>query len=325
MIISRIDGGLGNQMFQYAYGLCLAKKHSTQLLLDIGSYADLPQHGFLLDHFRVTAAVLQEPELKFVPRRYRPHQRSRTPETGRDVGGKTTTGAKIFSRWQQSSLASLFDSSLRRHKESTFGFAASHLEVPDNRYLVGYWQSEKFFPGMRSHLLEEFRLHKPLSDVSQGVAKMIEQTQSIALHIRRGDYVTSQSAAQIYESLSVEYYQHCVDQYLAKHRGAEVFVFSNDIAWCKDQLVCRAPMHWVDHNTAETAHEDMILMSKAAACVIANSTFSWWAAWLNQRPDKQVFAPGCWFRPGHLSGQHIVPERWTQVQDPSHHPILEAA
>jgi len=296
MIITRIDGGLGNQLFQWAYGLYLAERHGTELLMDVSSYASGPQHGYLLNHYGVNAQTAGPEVLHRVPRRYRPD-----------------------ARWQLRDLVpagALPGSNLRRHKESPFGFHPRHLAVGDHSYLVGYWQSEQFFPGLRPKLLIELQLNKPLSDRSRRVAEGMLGTQSVAVHVRRGDYVNNSAAAQIYCHLKLDYYRRAVEQWAQRRTGVKVFVFSNDIPWCQQNLQLPWPIQYVGHNTAATAHEDLELLRQANCCVIANSTFSWWGAWLNERPDKVVYAPPQWFQPQTYDGSAILPREWQIVSEP---------
>ena len=288
MIISRIDGGLGNQMFQYAYGFYLAQRAETEFYLDISSYEKQPQHGYLLDHFRIDAEVLPAKLVAKIPRKYR------------------SSVAKVT--WLQDRFGLR---SLRRHKERDFGFRSSHLQAGDNRYLVGYWQSEQFFPRMRDELLKQFALRRNLTAQSQEIGGRMAESNSVALHVRRGDYVTSQSAAAIYEHLSVDYYHRCLQMWASQQYRPEVYIFSNDIAWCREQFQLEYPTHFVDHTSADTAFEDLWMMQQAACLVMANSTFSWWAAWLNQRSGRQVIAPSRWFRPGAMDGSNILCRDWT--------------
>lgn len=290
MIVSRIDGGLGNQLFQYAYGLYLARRHGTELALDTRAYESGPQHGYLLDRLQIDAPVFANDQLHRLPRKYR-------------------EGAL----WSMRSLLPV--QGLKRHKESPFGFRKSHLHVANDRYLVGYWQSEQFFPGMRDELLSQFQPRFPLSEQSSTVLKRIQATESAVLHIRRGDYVSNPDAAKIYTQLPLDYYTRSLEDWVTTHRPhePEVFVFSNDMHWCKQEISLPWKTHWVDHNSHETAHEDMLLMSHAKCNVIANSTFSWWAAWLNSRPGKAVYAPADWFQPNTLDGSNLICESWKMM------------
>ena len=291
MIVSRIDGGLGNQMFQYAYGDYLARRHGSDFYLDVNSYREKPQHGYLLDHFAIEASELPDALQRCVPPKYRVDQ----------------SGLKGLWDWK----------ALKRLKEKRFGFAPEYLKSVNNRYVVGYWQTEKYFPGQRESLLRQFQLRRPMTDASQRVADKIRSCESAVLHIRRGDYLTNQSAAKIYARLDLGYYTQALEHFAARsNKPIVVFVFSNDIAWCRENLSVPWNVHFVDHNNANTAHEDLAMMSSAKCCVIANSTFSWWAAWLNQREDRRIYAPPMWFQPGTLDGQHIVCPDWHVLPDP---------
>lgn len=283
MIIARVDGGLGNQMFQYAYGSYLARQLNTPLRLDLRSYRGAPSHGYQLDRFAIDAGEASPTELACVPRKYR------------EADGRSLA----WSKW-------LRPTKFRRHKESIFGFDAKHLQVMGQRYLVGYWQSEKFFPDMQASLRRQFQLIDPLSPASQRVAAEIESTESIAVHVRRGDYLNLDGV----QHLSMDYYRRAIYDWAAQRDQAVVYVFSNDIQWCKTQFDLPWPVVYVDHNTADTGFEDLALMQRAACNVIANSTFSWWAAWLNGREGKMVYAPSSWFRPGTLDDTHIVCGDW---------------
>jgi hypothetical protein len=202
---------------------------------------------------------------------------------------------------------------MRRLKEKPFGFHERYRIQRGNRYLVGYWQSEKYFREIRQELLQQYTIRHPLSGQSRRIAEQMDACNSVALHVRRGDYLSNPNAAQLYEHLELDYYIRAVERFAANRSNVRVFVFSNDIEWCCENLNLRCQVHYVDHNGPDRAEEDLVLMSRAACCVIANSTFSWWAAWLNHRQGKVVYAPDRWFRPGTLDGSDIIPAEWQIV------------
>ncbi len=290
MIVSRIEGGLGNQMFQYAFGLYVAKKHGTELRLDLSSYSGDPiQHGYLLDRFSITAARLDEVSARLRPRRYQP---------------------KPLRPWLPDGLRW---GVLRRFKQRVFGFDPRMLNAPNDAYLVGYWQSEKFFQGICDQILAEFQIRVPVSAKTQQVIERMHAVSSIGLHIRRGDYLTNPEAAKLYTQVPMEYYARCVDQWATSKKEVEVFVFSNDLSWCRKELRLPYRMHFIDHVDSSAAYEDMLMMSHCEAVAIANSTFSWWAAYLNQRSQRTVYAPSQWFCPNTMDASDIYPEHWTIV------------
>ena len=299
MIVTRLDGGLGNQMFQYAFGLFLAKKHDTDLALDLSSYQCGPQHGYMLDRFQISADPLNLELSQRIPKRYR------------------TITSNWIPDWLRPNV-------LCRVKERPFGFHEKYLKASDNSYLVGYWQSEKFLPGLRETLLKQFVAVRALSDASQRVIDRMQAFPSVSLHIRRGDYINNSATARIYEQLSLEYYLASFQRFAARHERVQAFVFSNDLPWCRENLRLSSPTYFVDHTSQRSAHEDLIMMSHAACNVIANSTFSWWAAYLNNRDDRSAFVPARWFRPGTLNGEHLPLRDW-QIVDATQPNLQRAA
>ena len=299
MIVARIDGGLGNQLFQVAFGLQLARRHSTELVLDLSSYGQQPIHGYLLHHYALEARKLRADEVGYLPSRYR------------NPGQPPTLVQRLgVADW-------LSGKGLRRVRERQLGFDPRFLQSGDNSYLVGYWQSELYFPDVHAELRSRVHPMGTLSRETQRLRKQMERVASVAVHVRRGDYVSSPQAASIYRNLSLDYYRECVGRRLAERNGVEVFVFSNDIAWCQQNLALPCPVHYVQHTTPSTAHEDLYLMSAAECHVIANSTFSWWGAWLSQRPNQRVYSPASWFYPGTLDDQYLACQSWCRVADPS--------
>lgn len=295
MIVARMDGGLGNQMFQYAFGLYLASKHNARLVLDISAYDCQPAHGFLLDRFQIQATLADAAARRRYPSRRR---------------------AESAASWWEFVVG---PRPLRHIRQRPFGFQPKFLLARDESYLDGYWQSELFFPGMRTTLLEHFQPCSTVSSASRRVQEEMLGTNSIAVHVRRGDYVSNPRNAQIYRQLDSEYYRACVDDW-AKHRLApRLFVFSNDLTWCRENLQFKLPTRFVEHSGEGTTHEDLWMMSSAACCVIANSTFSWWGAWLNNRADRIVYTPRKWFHPSKLDDRDIPSSDWicVDLREPS--------
>jgi len=309
MIVVRLEGGLGNQLFQYAYGMQLAQRHRSELVLDLSSYTKRPKHGYMLDRFCVSARALQSYERKRLPLR----------DQGMSPPGRHVAW------WQRAMGLNWRDDALTRIRERPFGFSAKYLRAPDDSYLVGYWQSEKFFPDVQSHVREQFCPRDPLSAQSLRIHDRMLTTTSIALHVRRGDYVTDRAAASIYRHLSVDYYRDSVLALLERYPGAEAYVFSNDMAWCREVLSLPCPTHFVDHTSGSLAHEDLWMMTAAQCLVIANSTFSWWGAWLGTRDGKHVMAPQHWFQPRTLSERSLLCGDWELRTDSRSTRLLAAA
>ncbi|MFO1062740.1 MAG: alpha-1,2-fucosyltransferase [Pirellulales bacterium] len=295
MIVARIDGGLGNQMFQFAFALQTATRLDEPLELDLSSYRRKPQHGYSLDAWQMDVPTRYEPSHR-LPRRYRREDSRQRP--------------------LDAVLDWLDPRTLNRFREKPFGFDEKVLNAPKNSYLVGYWQSEKFFRDVASQVRTAFQPRTAPSDTTRRLIDEMSAGPSIALHVRRGDYVSDPSARAIYRSLSIPYYYRpAVFDWLNRHSRVKAFVFTNDHKWCRERLALPCPVHYVDHTDVRTAWEDMWMMTSAARVVIANSTFSWWGAWLNHRPDKSVIAPTHWFHPGTLDGRHLNCESWITIDD----------
>lgn len=274
MVIVKILGGLGNQMFSYACGRALAEKHNTELLLDLSEYTDYSR-PYMLDQFNIhytVEAVEYKTTIKII--KYLGIWLKRIFGTARFC---SINGIKPV--WE---------------KKSTFD--QNILTLSQNVYLQGYWGSEKYFESIKNIIKEEYTLKKELSANSKKWKKVIlNNSSSVSLHIRRGDYVNVPANKKIFVSLDVEYYQRAVE-YLKKIAKIEViFIFSNDIEWCKNMLAFDLPVYYVEGNNEDHGYEDMYLMSLCHHNVIANSTFSWWGAWLNSHDDKIVIYPDKFF------------------------------
>ena len=139
---------------------------------------------------------------------------------------------------------------------------------------------------------------------------MISQTNSVSLHIRRGDYVSNQKTNQTHGTCDLDYYQRCITEIEKEVENPYFFVFSDEIEWVKENLKINHPAEYVDQNTGDKSYEDMRLMSQCKHNVIANSSFSWWGAWLNSYPDKIVFAPKRWFASDKHNTKDLIPEGW---------------
>ena len=288
MIITRLNGGLGNQLFQYAFGRALSIRHGAPLRLDIRDYRENPQHGLLIQNFNIDG--------EFLP-------------TNHSIAAPDITRRTKWQRW----LWNMNPSHARWVREKPFGFQPQWLKLGKSVYLDGYWQSESFFRDFSKTLRNELTLKAPPSLATQEIAAQMRQTRSVAMHIRRGDYVTDPKVAKIYLPLSLAYYERCLNDWAADQRNVRVFVFSNDIAWCKKNIRWAQPTVYVDHTTALTAYEDLYLMQQAECCITANSTLSWWGAWLGRRPNHVVYTPANWFYPNTLDDQYLPCDGWVQM------------
>lgn len=286
MIIVNLKGGLGNQMFQYALGRHLAIKHNTILKLDTTSLTNAKELGniyrpFALNDFSIQSEIATSAEI----------QKLRFP-------------CGVFSK-----LKDTFTRKILR--QGFVVFDEKVLNKKDNIYLDGYWQSPKYFEAIRDTLLTDFTLTSALSPSGELLKKHIEDTTAVALHVRRGDYVENKRVLKENGVCSVAYYQKAIETITAKVSNPTFFIFSDDIEWAKANLNLPIDSIFVSDSTL-TAPQELFLMSICKHNIIANSSFSWWGAWLNQNRDKVVIAPTPWFDTI-IYDQNLIPTSWIQL------------
>ena len=319
MIIVRLYGGLGNQMFQYAAGRRLAQKHNTILKLDI---TDLTQaYGYHIYglHFLNIQENLATP---FDILRCYPVEGIK--RIARRLVGRRLT-EMVVNRLLPDSAQSVkmryynYNPASKEIPKLLFGriiaqrffhFAPEVLEAPDNVYLTGSWLSEKYFQDIAGIIRQEFTVKIPQTGRNKKMAEAILNTDSVSLHVRRGDYVMTPEYREIYDICNLEYYQQCIRYIADRAKSPHFFVFSDDIQWAKNNLKIPFPTTFVDHNDDRTNYEDIRLMSHCQHNIIANSSFSWWGAWLNTNPGKIVCAPVKFVRLWNFDDKDVYPEEW---------------
>lgn len=286
MVIVKIIGGLGNQMFQYAYAKSLQQK-GYKVKIDIKAFEVYKLHGgYQLDKY----AIDLEPSNNNENGEF--YSNSLVSRILRKIGIDTTktTNEKNL----------LFDKEL--------------LKMSNHSYMIGYFQSEKYFNKIRSVLVNQFTIKGQISDYTKNVEQQIyESVNNCSLHIRRGDFVNDTNIA-IHGSCGIEYYKDAMKFLEKKVENVKYFIFSDDIKWCKESLEIENVV-FIESEEKRLPHEDIHLMSLCSHNIIANSTFSWWGAWLNQNEEKIVIAPKRWFADDELEKQSkdIVCENWIRV------------
>jgi hypothetical protein len=293
MIITKLLGGLGNQMFQYAAGRALSIQLNQPLRLDVSDFANYRlHHGFELS--RLFAGVMEV---------------ASSEDMRRILSWRA---APIFRRLLLRQELAVFRGT-QFVVEPHFQYWAGISQVPPNAYLTGYWQSEKYFKDIEHSLRADFVFKLPMSDKNQATADEIEQCNSVSLHVRRGDYVQNTNVLPLQALCSIEYYRMAIRQ-IAEHVQQPVFfIFSDDIAWVKNNLKIDFPCQFVDHNHGTESYNDMRLMSMCRHHIIANSSFSWWGAWLGQSKNKNVLYPMNWFNNPSYSIGDLAPESWIPI------------
>ena len=286
MVITKINGGLGNQMFMYAAGRRLAHVLGAELKLDISAFADYPLRTYGLSIFNI-------------------HENIATPkEIAALIGKKQWILKRAVNRLinrPQLLLPTYI-------KEKHYHFNPEILDLPDGVYLDGYWQSEKYFIDIDNIIRQEFTIKLPQTEENKRLSDLISSRQSVNIHIRRGDFVLNPVVNRVHGVCDLEYYLHCVKQITKTIKNPHFFVFSDDFEWVYNNLKLSFPTTFVEHNGQDKNYEDIRLMNQCKYHIIANSSFSWWGAWLSQSEGKIVIAPKHYFREN--MNTTIYPQEW---------------
>lgn len=288
-----MTGGLGNQMFQYAFGRRLAEKHSAELKLDLGFYSDKKLNSsygavreYDLEMFNIREAIATDDEIARLSKRTTNRQIDRLLD--KILGVKETV-----------------------LREPHYHFSQAAFNAPDNRYLIGYWQSEKYFADIENVIRADFTFREPPSKKASEILERVKNSNSVGVHVRRGDFLVH----PLNGVYGVDYYrigeQHITERVSDPH----YFVFSDDIEWCRDNLRFAGPTEFVDDEfDGHKLRDDFRLISACKHFIIANSSFSWWAAWLGENADKVVVAPHSWALDQTIDKSEMYLPGWIRVK-----------
>ncbi|AMR31835.1 hypothetical protein A0256_10580 [Mucilaginibacter sp. PAMC 26640] len=297
MIIVKLQGGLGNQMFQYAFGLSVSQRQKAKLYLD-NSFFTGQQPG--------TDIALRQFDLNVF---------------AGDFAFTDPTTVKTFTNpgKLQKTLNNLKIGRKRTYTEASLRVNEDALMIHAPAYFDGYWQSEVYFKDLEYKIRKAYSFNKQLNQASQKLAdELMLKTNAVSIHVRRGDYISSERTNQIHGTCSTSYYLNAIELVREKIADPEFYLFTDDPAWVKDTLMpVLADATLVIHNRAEDSWQDMALMSKCSHHIIANSSFSWWGAWLNPNKDKIVVAPKYWFKTHdhYFDDSDILPQSWIKISN----------
>lgn len=292
MIITNIIGGLGNQMFQYAAARSISIDLKQILYLDISGFKNYELHqGFELQRlFNCVTKIANEEDLSLV-------LGWQSPLLVRRILKK-----RPFNVIHNKNLVI----------EPSFAYWDGINQISANSYLEGYWQSEKYFANHADVIRSDFTFKLPISQENTGIVKMISQVNAISLHVRRGDYVSNQKTNAAHGVCSLDYYRAAIQLITKKVEHPVFFIFSDDIKWVKSNLTIDSQCVYVEHNQGQESYNDMWLMSLCKHNIIANSSFSWWGAWLNANVEKIVVAPKQWFA-SQKDVRDLLPNGWVRL------------
>lgn len=294
MVIVRLRGGLGNQLFQFAAGSALAQHHQVDFKLDLYYYKKHPFRTFDLPFFNVPLKEASRQEVH------------------------AFTGKNPIQRYLNKKEN--YFHSPRVCAQPHYHYYEDFFSLPSDIYLSGYWQSERYFTSIKNDVVKWYQPKNELDARSNELAAQMKSKNSVCLHVRRGDY----TADSVFGFVPVDYYTQAIKAIQEKITDARFYVFSDDLNWVKQNVSIPNPTY-VDHNKGVDSYRDMILMSHCRNNIIANSTFSWWGAWLNQNPEKIVIAPKVWFNmpynnkrnavypSRYYNTKDLIPERWMRL------------
>lgn len=290
-----MEGGLGNQMFQYSFASILAIKNNASVLLDLNFFDE------------------REKKLGFTPRNF-----------------ELTVFNNSYVKASKSDLLlfekmSFMNKAKRKlglhypkiYNEPSFDFQTDALSLKSPVYLKGCFQSYKNFVGYECFIGQLFSFPvDTLDEINKDLLIQIKSVNTIAIHIRRGDYVSDKITAEYHGSCSLDYYLEAIKLMSSKNKDFTLVFFSDDSHWVKEQF---SDLPYakivVDCNEGKDSWKDMLLMSSCHHNIIANSSFSWWAAWLNVNPEKVIIAPKQWFVETDLekSTKDLIPSEWIRL------------
>ena len=288
MLIVKVLGGLGNQMYQYSFYRSLLLQ-GFEVKLDLSAFDTYKLHnGFELE------SVFLLPEMICA--------------TQKEVSKYSDQSTSFFSRARRK-LKGL----KKTHVKEEFYFDVQLNKVNDF-YLDGYWQSDMYFQSASDEIRSDFKFKSLLNGNNVNIIKKIKISNSVGVHIRRGDYITNPHAFNEYGRICDKaYYLKAIESIKLQVDSPHFFVFSNDIDWVKENIDFSSEVDFIDWNLGEESYIDMELMSLCKHNIIANSSFSWWGAWLNKNENKIVLAPSRW-KVGNDINKKRIPYKWQTVE-----------
>ncbi len=297
MIIVQLLGGLGNQMFQYAAARKIAHDKNTILKLDVSCFKDnkcATERQYELSCFNIIESFASREEVYNL----------KGTDTN-NISGKFFKAINKIKPYHKRSYI----------KEKHFHFDPEISNVSDDVYMEGYWQSEKYFKEIEDIIRSEFKIKDSPDAKNTKIAEFVTSLylRSVSIHIRRGDYVTDSDTNSFHGICGLEYYQKAINKLASIIKNPHFFIFSDDPDWVKNNLILEYSATYVTRNLGIKDYEDLRLMSLCKHHIIANSSFSWWGAWLSENSDRTVMAPGKWFNDSSINTNDLIPESWNRI------------
>jgi hypothetical protein len=291
-ITTQLKGGLGNQLFQYAFAKAISINNSQPLAINCHWYSNTPSHltprTLLLEHLRIDSP-------KIIDSAWPP----------------------LFSALNFLLSLLPFSPVIFDRNPNSFDIKLFDRKFPSNRHFafVGYWQSFKYFAYIRPLLLEEFQAKKPINEYYSKYSAAITATASVMIHIRRSDFVNLKSAKNLHGALALSYYLNAIGMIHEQIHSPHFFIFSDDIAWAQANLPQELPATFIHSDTSEDAViQELQLMRLCKHHIIANSSLSWWGAWLSTQNNESIkICPDRWLKGKEINLDDLLPSNWTRL------------
>lgn len=271
MIIANISSGLGNQLFQFASAKALALRNYDILKLDITYFHEFKDRNFELYNFNITDEIATLNDINSLKGEY-------NYDIIKSIKHKfSNIGIDFYNQYHVK-------------EKPFFSYEKKVISLKGDIYLEGYWQNEKYFKDFANQIRLYLTLNILMDKYYEDIYKLIKSVDSISIHIRRGDYLHN----KIFSNCSLKYYLDAFSYISARISCPVFFVFSDDIEWAKEYLPSKYNMHFINNLNNEIPSIEIFLMSQCKHNIIANSSFSWWGAWLNSNLNKIIICPHKW-------------------------------
>lgn len=297
MILVRLMGGMGNQMFQYAAARALAEKNKTLVKLDLDVLLDRTPTPNMMRFFDYELHVFNSQQ-----------------------NFATVKEKYYFMPFTKNVLKRVFNkirfaiSPRRFYKQPNDNYDNSFLNLPDNYCIEGRFQSEKYFKPYEDIIRKEFKFNINLPEGAKKIENQILNTNSIGIQVRRGDYVYNPHFNNMLGTKDLSYYENGIELITKGDKNFHIYVISDDIPWCIENLKFNYPTTYLsDELVSPNHHVQLYLLSCCKHFVISNSTFAWWGAWLSSSINKIVVAPEIWFADRTINDKDVVPESWIKI------------
>jgi len=293
MIIAELVGGLANQMVIYAAAKALSEHLQVELKIDITKINKDKKRNYALNHLNIGAKIATQKEIDFVCQKSNLWIINKIKNKVRKKCNGNTFGIYV---------------------EPSISYDPNFFSLKDNTFIRGHFINAKYFSAIKEILRHEFQIKSSLSKKSKELIDPITSSNSVSIHIRRGDYANERKTNEIHGLIPIDYYKTSIDLISNRIKSPNFYIFSDDITWVKENLQTTQEMHFIEHTNGETAYEDLYMMSQCKHNIIANSGFSYWGAWLNTNEEKIIISPKQWCADNKLNDRFkLIPKEWLKI------------